>query len=187
MGPKTATTAALIVMAMGSAYALTDSHAASKTIVELPAVADTGGAPKNDTSPLVAREERTIYFRFNQSQLPQNDKLPSDAKQQLDDLAALLGYSGRVQGARIIGYADRIGDARYNEQLSRKRAESVKDYLVAKGVLNARVADTRWAGPASPTTECSDSSARSELIECLQQDRRVEIEVDYIPDLRASR
>ena len=45
---------------------------------------------------------------------------------------------------------------------------------------NARVTETRWVGEEEPSTNCGASEGRSKLIECLQNDRRVEIEMVYL-------
>ncbi|MFY9287420.1 MAG: OmpA family protein [Alphaproteobacteria bacterium] len=129
----------------------------------------------------LSREERTVYFDFNKA------SLKPEMKERLNTLANVLRSDDQVRGARIVGYADRIGNPGYNEKLSKKRAESVRQYLVAKGIINTSVADTRWFGESEPATDCSDDLKRSELIECLQKDRRVEVEIDYVADVHASR
>ena len=128
-----------------------------------------------------AREERTVYAAFNQT------GLTPQMQQRLDSLATLIKSDQNVAGVRIVGYADRMGNPGYNEKLSQKRAENVRAYLVAKGLTKARVADTRWVGANAPVTDCPNTLKRAELIDCLQQDRRVEIEVDYTPDRQAAR
>ena len=52
-------------------------------------------------------------------------------KARLDTLANVLKSDQSVKEAKIVGYADRIGSVSYNEQLSQKRAETVRDYLIA--------------------------------------------------------
>jgi OOP family OmpA-OmpF porin len=129
----------------------------------------------------LSREERTVYFGFNQA------SLSPEMRQKLDSLAGILTSSGNVKGARIVGYADRIGNPNYNEKLSKKRAENVKHYLIAHGLINTQVADTRWLGSADPVTSCPDNLKRPELLACLQPDRRVEVEIDYASNVQAAR
>lgn len=124
----------------------------------------------------LAQQERTVYFRFNQA------SLTPQAQRKLESLANVLKSEESVKEARIVGYADRIGNAAYNEKLSRRRAESVRKYIVSRGFVNARVAETRWLGESAPVTNCPDTLSRTQLIECLQKDRRVEVEIDYLPD-----
>ncbi len=121
----------------------------------------------------VTRTELTVYFGFNKS------TLSPESKQHINSLAKSLKSAHNVKEARIIGYADRIGGPAYNEKLSKKRAENVRDYLITHGYTNARVTETRWLGESVPATDCPDTLARAQLIDCLKEDRRVEIEIEY--------
>ncbi|STS89573.1 outer membrane protein A [Klebsiella variicola] len=77
-----------------------------------------------------------------------------------------------------MGFTDRIGSEAYNQQLSEKRAQSVVDYLVAKGIPAGKIS-ARGMGKSNPVTgnTCDNVKARAALIDCLAPDRRVEIEV----------
>jgi OOP family OmpA-OmpF porin len=121
----------------------------------------------------IGQEQRTIYFAFNKSDLT------PEARAKLDSLTEVLKSSADVKEAKIVGYADRIGTNTYNDKLSQARAENVKNYIIAHGYANASVAETRWLGKRDPVTQCSSSMKRPELINCLQADRRVEVEIGY--------
>lgn len=118
-----------------------------------------------------SREERTIYFAFN------HFDLSPEATARLDTLVNTLKTDQSVKDAQIVGYADRIGSVSYNERLSQKRAETVRNYLIANGYTNAQVTKTRWVGKTEPSTSCPDAGTRTKLIACLQNDRRVEVEI----------
>jgi OOP family OmpA-OmpF porin len=97
----------------------------------------------------------------------------------LDEFAAKL--KGRSGGKlEIAGHADRIGSDKYNLALSRRRAESVRDYLAGKGVA-AEAMRVDAAGEAEPATgdRCKGlgpaNRRNRKLIECLQPDRRAEM------------
>ncbi|MDH5208344.1 MAG: OmpA family protein [Burkholderiaceae bacterium] len=107
--------------------------------------------------------------------------LRPDGKAKLDDLVSkLAGVSLEVIIA--VGYTDRLGVDAYNQKLSQRRAQGVKDYLVSKGIEPNRVY-TEGKGEANPVKQCPEPSAKGEvknrkqLIDCLQPNRRVEVEV----------
>jgi len=127
------------------------------------------------TNVSLSREDRTVYFGFNQA------SLSPEMKDRLDTLATTLRSQQNVRGVRIFGYADRIGSPSYNERLSKKRAETVRHYLAVRGLINMRVTETKWFGATEPATNCPADISREELISCLQKDRRVEVEIDYTP------
>jgi outer membrane protein OmpA-like peptidoglycan-associated protein len=129
----------------------------------------------------LTQEERALYFDFNKTTLTE------EGKRKLDSLITVIHSDANVKQARVIGFADRIGTPGYNEQLSRKRAEAVRNYLIARGIVTAEATETRWFGESVPATSCADTLKRPELIACLQKDRRVEVEIDYQPELRADR
>ena len=127
------------------------------------------------------RQERVITFAANAA------NLSPDMKERLNSLTDLFHVHGHVQGVRVIGYADPVGNAGYNQALSEKRAENVAHYIIAtaRGNITAQLIDTRWRGAEHVATVCLDHQDISG--DCLRKERRVEVEVDYIPDQEASR
>jgi OmpA-OmpF porin, OOP family len=89
-------------------------------------------------------------------------------KAKLDDLI------GKVKGINLeviiaVGHTDSTGGDAYNQKLSVKRAESVKAYLVSKGIEKNRVY-TEGKGEAQPVADNKTRDGRA-------KNRRVEIEV----------
>ena len=104
-----------------------------------------------------------------------------EGKSKLDDL------SNKVKGINLeviiaIGHADSIGSDGYNQRLSVRRAESIKAYLVSRGVEANRVY-TEGKGEKQSITagKCKNMGkehrSNKKLVDCMQPDRRVEIEV----------
>jgi OOP family OmpA-OmpF porin len=103
--------------------------------------------------------------------------LRPDGKAMLDDLARLL-QGAKYEVILAIGHTDRIGTVQYNQRLSIRRAETVKKYLVDKGIEPNRVY-AEGKGKSQPLTKPADCTVknRKALIACLQPDRRVDVEV----------
>ena len=76
---------------------------------------------------MINSEIVTVYFDYN-SDIPYS--------QSLGGLKYVTTYMKANPDAKleIIGYADPVGGAAYNKQLSSRRSQSVKDILVAEGV-----------------------------------------------------
>jgi OOP family OmpA-OmpF porin len=78
----------------------------------------------------------------------------------------------------LVGYADRMGTHADNQTLSQERVDSVKTYLVGKGIASERV-QTSAGGETQPDTfagECKDAN-NAKNVACMQPDRHVFIEV----------
>jgi OOP family OmpA-OmpF porin len=73
----------------------------------------------------------------------------------------------------VTGHTDRLGTEAYNQKLSERRADAVRDYLVSKGVPRDKI-ETIGMGEKQPVVQC-DQKAFKALIECLQPNRRVEV------------
>ena len=104
--------------------------------------------------------------------------LRPEGKTKLDDVTDKL-KGMKLEVIIAVGHTDRVGSDKYNQKLSEKRAEAVKAYLVGKGVEPNRVY-TEGKGEKQPVTgdKCGKGDKKTkQLVECLQPDRRVEIEV----------
>ncbi len=104
--------------------------------------------------------------------------LKPQAKATLDGIYGEIAQINNVNVA-VAGYTDRIGKDAPNVKLSQRRADSVANYLVAKGVP-AQSISAVGHGKANPVTgsTCDAVKGRKALIACLAPDRRVEIAVN---------
>ena len=103
--------------------------------------------------------------------------LRPEGKAKLDELVS-KAKAIKLEVILAVGHTDRIGGDAYNQKLSEKRAAAVKEYLVAKGIEANRVY-TEGKGEKQPVTgaKCKGNAKTKALIDCLQPDRRVDIEV----------
>jgi outer membrane protein OmpA-like peptidoglycan-associated protein len=105
-----------------------------------------------------------------------SDRLSADAPASIDaKVMEVLNRAERVEVLRVIGYTDRLGSDAYNQQLSLRRAEAVKQYLVSRGVPGEAV-QTVGRGPAEPVVQCPGAKTPA-TVACLKPNRRVRIEV----------
>lgn len=117
----------------------------------------------------LARDGRAVldglYFDFGEATLRPESRATLDAAS-----AALRGSAGAIV---IAGHTDSVGDAAANLALSERRADAVRDALVARGVARARLA-TKGYGASRPVASNDDPLGRS-------LNRRVELERAVTP------
>ena len=127
-------------------------------------VDDKGCSTKKDT--VMVKETVTLSgdtnFEFNKANL-----LPQ-AYQILDPLAESMKQNPDTRW-KIEGHTDAVGSDSYNTELSRKRAQSVVDYLVNKGIERSRL-EVVPLGESQPVATNDTQEGRS-------MNRRVEIKV----------
>ena len=101
--------------------------------------------------------------------------LTPDAAETLNALLPLLAKAGK-HPASIEGHTDGKGSDAYNQTLSEKRAQTVKDWLVAKGALPAATPIQGWGKrrPVAPNAKPDGSDDPAGR----QKNRRVEVVLD---------
>lgn len=92
--------------------------------------------------------------------------LKSETKNNLNKLSETMKKYDETE-IRVLGHTDNTGTEKYNAALSKKRAASVNDYLVTKGVAPTRLTDIGY-GELDPI-------ATNETLEGRELNRRVEI------------
>lgn len=105
--------------------------------------------------------ELRIHFDFDSA------KIRDDMKPILDEAASLLADADRP--ARLEGHTCNIGPETYNQGLSERRAKSVKQYLVDKGIPAVRLG-TSGMGESAPKYDNNTREGR-------KLNRRVEITI----------
>jgi OOP family OmpA-OmpF porin len=93
------------------------------------------------------------------------------------DVIAKLRDVQRLELVLVTGHTDRIGSQAYNQKLSERRADTVRNYLVSKGVPKDKI-ETLGMGKTQPLPNVvCNQKERKALIACLAPNRRVEVEV----------
>jgi outer membrane protein OmpA-like peptidoglycan-associated protein len=96
------------------------------------------------------------------------DIIKEESKPSLDELAAVL-MKKPTWKLEIAGHTDNVGDDAKNMVLSKKRAESLKSYLVLKGVEATRL-NTLFFGETKPIGDNNTPEGR-------KKNRRVEMKI----------
>jgi outer membrane protein OmpA-like peptidoglycan-associated protein len=113
-------------------------------------------------------------FRFDGGR--QQDLLP-EGRQRIEALIAEIRRDVRsVSAITVTGHTDRIGSSAYNDALSRQRAETVREMFI-RGGFEPYAIRAVGMGKHSPVVQCGGTRVTPELVNCLQPNRRVEIEV----------
>ena len=114
-------------------------------------------------------------FDFDKAVLKPEGKTAIDT-----EVLSKLANVSKLELILVTGHTDRIGTQAYNQKLSERRADAVRDYLVSKGVAKDKI-ETLGMGKTQPVpgVVCNQPypKERKALIACLAPDRRVEVEV----------
>ncbi|MGB3276986.1 MAG: OmpA family protein [Castellaniella sp.] len=131
----------------------TAATACGKPVAEAPVVAPTA-------SKVVLNAD--TFFDFDKA------TLKPEGKQVLDQVAQQAG-SVNLETVIATGHTDSIGTEAYNQKLSERRANTVKQYLISKGVPADRIY-AEGKGELQPVASNKTREGRA-------QNRRVEIEI----------
>jgi general secretion pathway protein A len=124
-----------------------------------------GHSAEIQSAAFIADQRSIIYFEHNSNELPQI------AYETLDSIVKSTLQRPDLK-ITVEGYTDSYGDPTYNRQLSKYRADMVKNYLIGHGVSPANIIAI-GRGPENPITS-------NETFEGRKQNRRVEIQIKKI-------
>ena len=110
----------------------------------------------------ITLSENMVNFAFNSAELT------SSAKTNLDKLATVL-INNPDTNINIYGHTDNKGTAQVNQKISENRANSVKNYLISKGIASSRMI-TMGRGFSEPIASNDTDAGRA-------QNRRVEFTI----------
>ena len=123
-----------------------------------------GVSVRGDSTYSVYSVDETVLFDTEKADIK------SSAAASLQQITASIGQRYATQQVRVMGFADSRGDKSYNRELSEKRAEAVKNYLVNTGKIAGARVSVEPMGEAQPVASNATAAGR-------QENRRVEIAV----------
>jgi peptidoglycan-associated lipoprotein len=130
----------------------------------LAACAAQGSPPPPAPAPQMAGAWYQVFFDTNQTDLSPRGQLI------VNKVAEVVRINDEVR-VTVIGRTDRAGTATANMALSERRAELVRDALIAAGVPSARI-DTSWLGEGKQNVPTPDDVAqkRSRVVDIVVQE-----------------
>lgn len=137
-------------------------------------------APKVQTVIKTVSLSAEGLFGFNSAQIVAGN-------QQLEALVSSLKADKMLKSVAVEGHTDYLGSEKYNQALSEKRANAVKDYFVAAGIPADKVtAVGKGESEAKLTAECTAKKfkKRADLIACLAGDRRFDVNVETAKEVQ---
>ena len=128
----------------------------------------TEAPPAPSPPPVPAYQKHTVsataLFDFDKA------VLKPAGKQAIHDVdAEIMASKAKVIDINVVGHTDSVGTEEYNQQLSLRRANAVKDYMVSEGI-DPGIIDVKGMGEAEPVASNDTAEGRTE-------NRRVEISV----------
>jgi OOP family OmpA-OmpF porin len=108
-------------------------------------------------------DEDKVAFAFNSA------TLTAQSERELSQVLDAVSHYDQLDTVQVTGHTDSVGTETYNQALSERRAQRVKDFLVARG-LDARRITVRGVGETQPVADNRTGAGRA-------QNRRVDIRI----------
>ena len=184
---RTLAAAISIAMAMATGSAVAASPSETPSQAEIERLLKTRGLPSLGTAPASqsgaglsvpanapagpARTDRTATPRITLNTITfafGSAELTPESTETLRNLGNALNQGLKEERAfSIEGHTDRVGSRSYNDELSRRRAQAVKDYLVNElGVSRDRLQTIGkgYSDPANPTNPYAGENRRVVIV-----------------------
>ncbi|MFA6950348.1 MAG: DUF5723 family protein [Lentimicrobiaceae bacterium] len=133
---------------------------------------NTPGVPENNGCPAIKKEEKAVIDRAFSALEFETGKavIKSVSYFSLNELAQLLKTK---EGWNVLlsGHTDNTGTPAKNMELSKNRAQAVKEYLIGQGVPEFKI-KAEWFGQEKPIADNKTAAGR-------QKNRRVEMKITF--------
>jgi OmpA-OmpF porin, OOP family len=134
-------------------------------------------APKTAVAPAPTVEKISIagdaLFPLNKDDIK---SISAEGRARLEAFATDLKKWKSIERINVVGHTDRLGKPAYNIDLSRRRANNIRLYLISQGLPADRIVATGEGG-SKPLVQCTGTESDKSLADCLQPNRRVDITI----------
>lgn len=149
----------MVITETENQFVMEDIDVSKKTLEELIVFNEEGVTIRKEGNNLVLSMPELVLFDFNKYEVK------NKVKGSLNTLAKALEENPDIR-IKIDGYTDFIGSEGYNLELSVKRAKSIKNYLVDRGVNSSNISIEGY-GKQNPIANNATAAGRA-------KNRRVE-------------
>lgn len=149
----------MVITETENQFVMEDIDVSKKTLEELIAFNEEGVTIRKEGNNLVLSMPELVLFDFNKYEVK------NKVKGSLNTLAKALEENPDIR-IKIDGYTDFIGSEGYNLELSVKRAKSIRNYLVDRGVKSSNISIEGY-GKQNPIANNATAAGRA-------KNRRVE-------------
>ena len=146
------------------AYDNWDMTTAKLNDVKFSEITSSGVIVRGDSAYNIYSVEEKVLFDTEKAEIKPG------AAEALQQITGSIGQRYGTSQVRVMGFADSRGVKSYNRELSEKRAEAVKNYLVSNGKIDAARVSVEPMGETMPVATNATATGR-------QENRRVEIAV----------
>jgi OmpA-OmpF porin, OOP family len=146
---------------LGLALCIALAPACTRTLIlqEPQPIIVTARAPKREAPPPPVIRDRivvsdSIFFDTDK------DSIRKDSTRVVDSVAEIIKAHPELVKIRIEGHTDNVGGARSNLELSRRRAASVRTYLISRGIEAERLLSEGY-GDQNPIADNKTEEGRA--------------------------
>jgi len=137
-----------------------------------------GPASNNGCPELKAKEKATFEKAMHGIKFATGSAVITKASYPILDAVVLIMNENPIYHLIINGHTDNVGKPESNQLLSERRAASVRDYIVKKGIASERILKVQGFGQTQPMVENTTAANK-------QLNRRVEFIVKYEKEVEA--
>lgn len=131
-----------------------DMTTAKLSDVKFKEITKSGVSVRGDDTYNVYSVDEKVLFDTDESDIKPG------AAAALQQITGSIGQRYAASQVRVMGFADSRGDKGYNKELSEKRAEAVKNYLVATGKMDVGRVSVEPMGEAMPAATNATAAGR---------------------------